>query len=100
MSVPRIPCTASARPHDDVGDAGLVLEREEHESLGRPRPLTRDHHPRHAHDPPLPRAAQVDGAQNPAHREFLAPERHRMPPNGQPGARVICDEALGFGHGF
>src|SRR5687768_1590036 len=26
-------------PHDDVGDAGLVLEREEHEAFRRSRPL-------------------------------------------------------------
>ena len=47
-------------PDDDVGDAGLVLEREEHESFRRARALAGDHHARHAHAPPLRAPRQID----------------------------------------
>lgn len=43
------------RADDDVGDAGFVLEGEEHEALRRPWTLARDDHAGHAHAPPLPR---------------------------------------------
>ena len=32
------------RPHHDVGDAGLVLQRHEHHALGAARPLPHQHH--------------------------------------------------------
>jgi hypothetical protein len=30
-------------PHDEIGDAGLVFERNEHDALGRARPLAHQH---------------------------------------------------------
>ena len=86
------------RPDDDVGDAGLVLEREEDESFRGARPLPRDDHAGDAHAPPLPRGLQIDGAQHAAHRQLVAAQRHRMPADGQPGAGIVGDQALGLGH--
>ena len=52
-------------PHDDVGDAGLVLEREKDESFRRAGTLARDDHAGHAHAAPLPRRAQIDARSTP-----------------------------------
>src|SRR4029450_6874530 len=52
------------RPDDDVGNAGLVLEREEHEPLGRAGPLARDDHAGHADAAALPRRCQIPRAED------------------------------------
>ena len=57
-------------PHDDVGDAGFILEREEHESLCGARPLPRDDGAGHAHAPAVPAARQIDRAQHAAQRQL------------------------------
>ena len=85
-------------PHDDVRDAGFVLEREEDEPFRRPGPLAGDDHAGDAHAAALPRGAQIAGAQHAARRQLLAPQRHRMAADGQPGAGVVGHQPLGLGH--
>ena len=87
-------------PHDDVGDAGFVLEREEHEPFGRARPLARDDHAGRAHAPARAHAWQLDRGHDAAHRQLVAAERHRVRADGQAGAGVVGDEALARGHRF
>ena len=83
---------------DDVGDAGFVLEREEDEALRGAGALARDDHAGHADAAALPRGAQIGRAQDAAHRQLVAPQRHRMAADGQPRAGVVGDEPLGLGH--
>src|SRR5436309_681532 len=64
--------------HDDVGDPGFVLEREEDEAFGGAWPLPRNDHPRHAHAPALTRRPQIGRPENATHRQLVAPQRHRM----------------------
>ena len=66
------------RSDDDVGDAGLVLEREEHEALRGAGPLARDDHAGHAHAAAVARLRQIRRAQHAAQRKVVAAQRHRM----------------------
>src|SRR5947208_5781367 len=86
------------RTHDDVGDAGLVLEREKDEAFRRPWALTRDDHPGDAHAAALPPRSQIRRAQDTAHRELVAAERHGMAADRETRACVIGNQALGLGH--
>ena len=41
---------------------------------------------------------QIDRAQHAAHRQLVAPQRHRMAADRQARAGVVGHQALGFGH--
>ena len=58
--------------------ARFVFEREEDEAFGRSRTLPRDDHAGDADAAALPDGAQIDGAQDAAHGQLVASERHRM----------------------
>ena len=74
------------RTDDDVGDAGLVLERQEDESLRGAGALTRNHHPRHADAAAVARLRQIRGAQHAAQRKVVAAQRHRVRADREPHA--------------
>ena len=65
-----------------------------------PGPLAGDDHAGHAHAAALPGRAKIAGAQHAARRELVAPQRHRMAADGQPGAGVVGHQPLGLGHGL
>lgn len=68
-------------PDDDVGDAGLVFEREKHKAFGGSRTLPRDHHAGHAHTAAVACAREIHGAQHTTQREIPPVQRHRMRAN-------------------
>src|SRR4029450_8410136 len=70
------------RTDDDVGDSRFVLEGEENESLRGAGPLPRDHHTGDAYAPPLTRLLKIPRPQDAAHRQLVAPQRHRMTADG------------------
>src|SRR5207247_11228637 len=63
------------RAHDDVGDAGLILEREEHETLGGAGTLTRDDPSGDANAASLTRGVEIDGPHDAARGELAAAKR-------------------------
>jgi len=76
-------------PHDDVDEAGLVLEVQEHEPLGGARALPHHHRARHLHPRAVTEGGQVRRARDAHAPEQAAPERHRMRPEGEAGAFVV-----------
>src|SRR5690606_6231066 len=78
-------------PHDDVDEPRLVLEGEERDTAGRPRPLAADHEPdvvEYAAGAPL---GDLFGARDVAAPQ-LAPERFEGVPAGAVHARAVVPE--------
>jgi hypothetical protein len=63
---------------DGVGEAGLVLDRDEHEALRRPRALADNDDAGDARAAAVGHARQIRGARDPRAIELGALERHRM----------------------
>src|SRR5688572_582650 len=85
--------------NDDVRDAGLVLEREKHESFRRSGTLARNDHAGHAHAAAVECAGQICGAHHAAQRQIAEAQRHRMRPDGQAQSRIVGLQALARIHG-
>ena len=60
------------RADDDVGDAGLVLERQEDKAFRGAGTLARDDHARDADAPAVARLREVDRAQDASQRKIIA----------------------------
>src|SRR5690606_20546813 len=78
-------------PHDDVDEPRLVLEGEERDTAGRPRPLAADHEPdvvEYAAGAPL---GDLFGARDVAAPQ-LAPERFEGVPAGAVHARAVVPQ--------
>ena len=83
------------RRDDDVGDAGLVLEAEEHEALRRARPLAHDHAAGHAHRGAVaPPDADRPRARTPARASAARRSAIGCGPSVTPGARIVGGEPL------
>src|SRR6266536_4190238 len=85
-------------PDDDVRNPRLIFEGEKDEAFRRPGPLACDHHAGDADATALPRGGQIARAQDAAHRQILAAQRHRMAAGGESHARLVRYEALGLRH--
>ncbi len=66
------------RPHHDIGDAGLVLQRHEDDARRRARALPHQHQPRHARARAVAQAGQRLGFDRAPRRQFIAQQRARM----------------------
>ena len=73
---------------------GLVLEREEHEALGRTWTLTRDDGAGDADAPPVRPAGRSLARSTPRSASSVRPQRHRMRPDGQARAGIVGQQAL------
>ena len=86
------------RPDDDVGDAGLILDGDEHRTLRGTRPLPHRHDARQPHDAPvfLPHRlgawAYFPGGQ------FVPQQRARMRLQRQPGGAIVRYHVLAGTH--
>ena len=83
---------------DGVGEAGLVLDGDEDEPLGGPRPLADDHHAGHARAAPLRHRAEIGGARDPLTVERGAREGDRVRADRQVGAGVVGGQLFLGGH--
>src|SRR5262245_60769677 len=79
---------------DDVRDAGLVLEREEHKSFRGARTLPGDDHAGDSHATAIARAWQIGRAHHATQRQIAAAQRHRMRTDGEAHAGVISPQPL------
>ena len=66
------------RPYDEIGDTGLILQRDEADAFRAARPLADQHQPRHRHALPVPNCVQPVGRDELLSRIMLAQEAHRV----------------------
>ena len=88
------------RPDDDVGDAGLVLDREKDRAAGRTRPLTHQDKARHRDAPAIPSLGQRHAGYHPSPFEFRPDEGHGMGLERQRQVPVILDHMFAERHGW
>ena len=87
------------RPDDEVRDARLVLDRDEHDALGGPRPLTDEHEARNLNPASVPRGHRL-GAGDVTAASKLGPEgRDRMLAERQADVAVVLDHLAALRHG-
>ena len=66
------------RPDHDIGNAGFILQRHEHNTLGTARPLSYQHDARTAHASFVVLVSNAFAGHDPFFREHFAQEFHRM----------------------
>lgn len=66
-------------PDNDVGDARLVLERDEHDALGRAGSLSDEHDAGDVDSTPVAQGDSLRAGQDALARELAAQEGERMP---------------------
>ena len=85
-------------PDDEVGDPGLVLERDEDDALGASRPLADQHQAGNRQALAIADRFQPVGGDEFRLRIMLAQEGHRMRLQRQPDGLVIVHDMLGERH--
>ena len=85
-------------PHHQIGDPGLVLQRDEAHPLGAPRALPDQHQPGQRHPPAIAQRAQFARGDEPALRIMIAQELHRVRLQAQPHGLVIAHHMLAQRH--
>ena len=78
-------------PDDEIGDVGLVLERDEHHTLGRTRLLADEHDSGEFDVAPVPDGLQRLAGDHPPRRQLVAQERKRMGAQAQARGAIILD---------
>ena len=76
-------------PDDDIGDAGLVLERDEKDALGGAGPLAREHEPGYGQDAAIGRVHRVGAGDDAAACQIGAQEGDRVPPQRQARVPIV-----------
>ena len=85
-------------PDHEVGDSGLVLERDEAHPLGASRSLANEDQPGKADPPPIAHRAKRVGGDETTFCIMVAKELHRMRLQAQPDGLVVADHMLGERH--
>ena len=85
-------------PDDQVGDAGLVLERDEDDAVGAARPLPDQHEPGDRETPADRQGRQFGGGDEAVPRQFGAQKGERVALYRQAQRRVILDDMLAERH--
>src|SRR6266567_1371139 len=86
------------RPDDDIGERGLVLDREKNDAVGRARPLAHGDEAGHANPLAGRGLAQRLVAQDAAAGKILAQEARRMRAQRQFQISIIVDDLLAERH--
>ena len=76
------------RPDHEIGDPGLIFERDEQDTLGAARPLPHENQARSIQSGSIAGLHRLGAADNAARGEIRTEERHRMLAQGQPDVAV------------
>ena len=86
------------RPHHDIGDAGLVLQRHEHHAFGAARPLPHQHHTGATHRALVVPVIDILAGDDALSGKHRTQEFHRMAFERQPDGLVVGNDLLGKRH--
>src|SRR3546814_21117567 len=85
-------------PDDEIRDMGLVLERDEHDALGRSRLLAHEHDAGEIDPAPVLHALQFLAADHLARAQLVAKEAERVGAPRQARGTLILDPPGAFAH--
>ena len=86
------------RPDHRVGDAGFVLDRHEHDALGRARPLADENDARDRDEGAVAQLRKVGAGVHAFGRETRTQELHRVGLQREPQGLIVADDMLGERH--
>jgi hypothetical protein len=87
------------RPDHQVGDTGLILDRDEHDTLGAAGPLPHQDETRRLEPTPIPRCHRLRAGDDATSREIGTQEFEGVPAQRQPHVAIVLDDLAPGRHG-